>query len=125
MHNILFVTIAYRTPLHMTSLPSLMTSSPSLMTSPSPPLMTSPPPLMTSLPPLMTSLPSLITSPPPLITSPSPPLENYMYQYFIQIVPTEIDTLLNKIDTCQYSVTESVSDDFYHLSRHSTNYEKL
>ena len=33
-----------------------------------------------------------------------------MFQYFIQVVPTEVDTALKQMSTYQYSVTESVSE---------------
>ena len=34
----------------------------------------------------------------------------YMYQYFIQVVPTKVDTSISNIDTYQYAVTERVSN---------------
>ena len=34
----------------------------------------------------------------------------HMFQYFIQVVPTDVKTNQAKVDTYQYAVTEKVSD---------------
>ena len=36
-----------------------------------------------------------------------------MFQYFIQVVPTEVDTASKQVSTYQYSLTESVSVDIF------------
>jgi len=32
-----------------------------------------------------------------------------MYQYFVQVVPTKVDTTFSTVDTYQYAATENVS----------------
>jgi len=34
--------------------------------------------------------------------------DNHMYQYFLQVVPTKVDTTFSVVDTYQYAATESV-----------------
>jgi len=35
--------------------------------------------------------------------------DNHMYQYFLQVVPTNVDTTFSSLDTYQYAATENVS----------------
>jgi len=36
-------------------------------------------------------------------------VDNHMFQYFLQIVPTKVDTSFSTVETYQYAATESVS----------------
>ena len=45
----------------------------------------------------------------------------HMYQYFVQVVPTDVKTRLSQVDTYQYAVTERVSNGSINLMSGKSN----
>ena len=48
-------------------------------------------------------------------------LDNHMYQYFLQVVPTKVDTTFSAVDTYQYAATENVCMPLLLIEQHTTS----